>query len=74
MKKNTSLVMCRDKDDLFGNLLAEAVIQLLINGIYCINEIPSDALYNALIELFVKGRSADVDKVKTQLRDAYKQE
>lgn len=74
LKKNTSLVMCRDKDDLFGNLLAEAVIQLLINGIYCINEIPSDALYNALIELFVKGRSADVDKVKTQLRDAYKQE
>lgn len=74
LKKSTSLVLCRDTDDLFGSILAEAVIQLLINGVYGINKLVPDSLYNDLMTLFIKGRTEDVDKVKAQLRDAYKQE
>lgn len=74
LKKNVLLVMCRDKDDLFGNILAEAVIQFLINGVYGINELLPDSLYNGLMVLFIKSRIEDVDKVKVQLRAAYKQE
>ena len=74
LKKKVSLVMCRDKDELFGGVIAEAVIQLLINGVYSINKLLPDSLYDDLMDLFMKSRMEDVDKVKAQLRDAYKQE
>ena len=73
-KKSVSLVFCRNKDELLGTILAENVMQFLINGVYSFNRLIPDNIYDALVELFVKGRSEYIPKIKELLKDAYKQD
>lgn len=74
VKKSVSLVMCRNRDEIFGCLLAENILQLLINGAYSLNTLANATLYTALMELMKKGRIEDVNKLKAMLTDGYKQE
>lgn len=74
IKKDVFLVMCRNRDEIFGQLLAENILQLLINGAYSLKSLANATLYTALIELMKKCKSEDVNKIKTMLRDGYKQE
>lgn len=74
VKKSVSLVMCRNRDEIFGRLFAENILQLLINGAYSLKTLANATLYTALMELMKKGRIEDVNKVKTMLKDGYKQE
>ena len=73
-KKAVSLVFCRNKDELLGTILAESVMQFLINGVYSFNRLIPDNIYDALVELFVKGRSEYIPKIKELLKNAYKQD
>lgn len=74
VRENIPLVMCRNKNDIFATLLGENVIQLLLNGVYKTNEPLPDSLYKDLMKLFVTERVKYINKVKAQLREAYKQE
>lgn len=74
IKKDVSLVMCRNKEEIYGQLLAESILQFLINGVYSLNSLASASLYETLMELLKKGKVEDVDKVKDMLKSAYKQE
>lgn len=74
VKKNVSLVLCRNQNELYGTILSEAIIQYLINGVYRLRVMVSNELYKALDRLLKKGKVEDVDKVKNLLRDGYKQE
>lgn len=74
VKNDVSLVMCRNKEEIFGGILAENVLRLLINGVYSQKILISDALYTTLTELLQKGKVEDVAKVKEMLKVGYKQE
>lgn len=74
VKKSVSLVMCRNRNEIFGQLLAENILQLLMNGAYSLKTLVNATLYRALMELMKKGKIEDVKMVKTMLKDCYKQE
>lgn len=74
IKKDVSLIMCRNKDEIYGQLLAENILQFLINGVYSLNSLANASLYDTLMELMKKGKIEDVNKVKNMLKSEYKQE
>jgi hypothetical protein len=74
VKQGVSLIMCRDRKALYGDVLTETIIQYLSQGTYRLGDIVSDELYEALTRLLQKGRKEDVDKVRDMLKDGYKQE
>lgn len=74
IKKNMTLIMCRDTDEIFGQVLAEKIVEFLTNGVYSLNKLVSNDLYNAIFELCVKNRIDSIIIIRDMLKDDYKQE
>lgn len=74
VKKDVSLVMCRNKEEIFGEILAENILQLLINGVYSQKALMSDDFYDALVELLQKGKVEGAAIVKEKMKAAYMQD
>lgn len=72
--KNISLIYCREEGQLFGKLLAEGVMNLLINGIYKFDRLISDELFDALTGLFRDGLSENIAPVREMVRKGYMQD
>ena len=73
-KKNVTLVFCNGKEALFGIVLADGVIQLLVNGVYAFKKLLSNELYVKLVELFIKEKSEDISAVRDGIQNGYMQE
>ena len=69
-----SLIMCREEKQLYGSLLVEGVMNLLMNGVYSFDKLISDELYNALTGLFRDGLSEDIALVKKLIGMGYMQD
>lgn len=67
VKKDVALVFCNKQDDLFGYVLADGVMQLLVNGIYSFKNLLDDELYEKLLNLFVKEKVEDIPTVRYAL-------
>lgn len=72
--KNVSLIYCREEDLLFGSLLAEGVINLLINGVYKLDHLVADNLHDALTVLFRDGLREGIAPVREMIRKGYMQD
>lgn len=72
--KNVSLIYCREEDLLFGSLLAEGVINLLINGVYKLDHLVADDLHDALTVLFRDGLREGIAPVREMIRKGYMQD
>lgn len=72
--KGIFLIMCREEKQLFGSLLAEGVMNLLMNGVYSFEKLISDELYDALAGLFRDGLSEDIAKVRNLMGKGYMQD
>lgn len=74
IKKNCPLIMCRDVDYIFGKVIADGIIELLTNGVYSINNLVSDKLYNEIFDLCTKDRIDSSLVIRNLLKIEYKQD
>ncbi len=72
IKKNISFVMCEDENMIYAELLTEAVIQYLLNGVYSIKELITNELHDGLFELLINPSEIKLAVVKKMLKAAYK--
>lgn len=72
VKKNVSLVMCENMDVVFSELLAEAVVQYLITGVYSIKQLPGNNLIDGICELLKLPTENKYRNVQELLKKAYK--
>lgn len=70
-KKSVALVFCSNSDQLFGSVLADGVMQLLVNGVYSFRNLLDNDLYEKILKLFVKEKGEDLAAVRYALE--YKQ-
>lgn len=73
-KKDITLVFCNNKEDLFGLVLADGVMQLLVNGVYSFKELLNNDLYNKLVELLIKEKPEALSAVRESIKRGYMQD
>lgn len=71
IKKDVSLLMCRNKGIVIGKVLAENVILLLSNGVYSFGKNISNNLYETIEKLCIKGLPEYSNEVKELLKFGY---
>jgi len=64
VKKDVDLVFCNNSDEMFGSILADGVLQLLVNGTYSFNHLLDNDLYNKIRQLLIKGFKSDIDAMR----------
>ena len=74
LKKNASLIMCNNEDEIKGKIIAESIMTYLVNGVYCMKKIADNNFFKELKTLCTKSLIEDVTRVKNYLKDAYKME
>lgn len=74
IKQNIKLLFCSYKEKAFGTVIANEIMKLLSNGIYSINSIINDKLYNLLIHLLETNDMNDVNKIHDYMKKVYMQE
>lgn len=72
VKKDVILVMCEDENSIYAELLAETIIQYLLNGVYSIKQLISNELRDGIFELLTTPSKAKLTAVNTMLKAAYK--
>lgn len=72
-RKGVSLIMLREKEKLFGKLLLNGIVSLLVNGVYKLNDLMSNDLYNHLKAFLEQGNSSEIVKIQEGLRAGYQQ-
>lgn len=73
-KKNVTLVFCNNKEDLFGVVLADGVMQLLVNGVYEFKNLLNNDLYEMLVELLIKEKEETISSVREGIKRGYMQD
>jgi len=63
-KKGASLVFCNNKDEVFGSILSDGVMQLLVNGTYSFKKLLGNDFYEKILALIIKGKVKDVTDVR----------
>ena len=71
-RKDVSLIMCNDLEDIEGTLIAESIMKYLTNGIYCTKSLVDDDFSDELIGLCQTTLGEKADYIKSTLKDAYK--
>lgn len=72
VKKDVNLVMCEDENSIYAELLAETIIQYLLNGVYSIKQLISNELRDGIFELLTSPSKVKLTTVNTMLKAAYK--
>lgn len=72
IKKNVKLVMCEDENSIYAELLSEAILQYLLNGVYSIKQLIANELHIGIYELLAKPNENKLSAVKQMLKTAYK--
>ena len=72
IKKDVSLVMCEDENSIYAELLAEIIIQYLLNGVYSIKQLIANELCEELISLLTSPSKTKLTAVNIMLKAAYK--
>lgn len=73
-KRDVSLIMCNNVDEIEGQLIAENIMKYLINGVYSLKSLVEDEFFNTVRELCEKCLSEKVEKVKNFLKNTHKKE
>ncbi len=72
--KEVNLVFCNRKEDLFGIILTDGVMQLLVNGVYKFNNLLSNDFYKKLLSLLTKENTDKIPSVRDDIKKGYMQE
>lgn len=72
IKKDVSLVMCEDENSIYAELLAEVLIQYLLNGVYSIKQLITNELRDGIFELLTNPSKIKLASVNKLLKVAYK--
>lgn len=70
--KGTDIILCGDKDKIRAELLTEAMIRYLTNGVYSIKQLVSDELCTAILNLFTNPSKEKLEKTKDLMGKAYR--
>lgn len=70
--RGTDIILCGDKDKIRAELLAEAMIRYLTNGVYSIKQLVSDELSTAILNLFTNPSKEKLEKMKDLMGKAYR--
>ena len=73
-KKDITLVFCNNKEDLFGIVLADGVMQLIVNGVYGFNDLMSNDLYKKLVDLLIKEKAEAIPAIREGIKKGYMQD
>lgn len=73
VKAGVSLVACTSAKLLYGIVLAEAMVNYLLSGVYATNALVSDDLYNQIYRLCEKELPEDVLPVRNGLSNGYEE-
>lgn len=73
-QRDIALMFCNDEKELFGIVLADGVIQLLVNGVYSFENLLNNNLYDKLHDLFIKENKDTIDIVRDDIEKAYMQD
>lgn len=72
IKKNIELVMCEDTNSIYADLLTEAIVRYLLNGVYSIKQLIPNELCVGIYKLLVSPNKKKLQTVKQLLRTVYK--
>ena len=67
-------MVCNNKEDLFGVVLADGVMQLLVNGVYEFKNLLNNDLYEMLVELLIKEKEETISSVREGIKSGYMQD
>lgn len=74
VKKNIELILCEDENAIYAELLSEAIVRYLLNGIYSAKILISNELVDSLYELIHSPSSDVLEKVRVELNKLYRDE
>lgn len=72
VKKDVSLVMCEDENSIYAELLAETIIQYLLNGVFSIKQLITNELRDGIFELLTSPSKIKLTAINTMLKAAYR--
>ena len=72
IKRDVILLPLREENTLLGDVLADGVLLLLSNGVYGMNQLIPDDLYNSVRNLCETGLETYLTKVQNSMKKAYK--
>lgn len=72
IKKDVSLVMCEDENSIYAELLAETIIQYLLNGVFSIKQLISNELRDGIFELLTSPSKIKLTAINAMLKAAYR--
>ena len=72
IKKDVNLVMCEDENSIYAELLAETLIQYLLNGVFSIKQLITNELRDGIFELLTSPSKMKLTAINTMLKAAYR--
>lgn len=73
-KKDITLVFCNKKEDLFGVVLADGVMQLIVNGVYGFNDLMCNDLYEKLVDFLIREKAEAIPAIREGIKKGYMQD
>ena len=75
LKKNSvSLMFCSNENEIFADIIAESIVKYLLHGVYSINDLVEDYLFETIKDLLKTPTKNKLDKLKLLLKEAYMEE
>lgn len=74
IRRNVALMFCNGNESLFGVVLVDAVLDLLVNGIYSLKSLPNNRLYEKLLCLLAKEKIDVLAEIREELKRGYMQD
>ena len=59
---------------MFGIVLADGVMQLIVNGVYGFNDLMSNDLYKKLVDLLIKEKAEAIPAIREGIKKGYMQD
>lgn len=72
IKRDVILLPIREENSLWGDVLADGVLMLLSNGVYGMNQLVPDDLYNSVRNLCKTGHEKYLAEIQNSMEETYK--
>ena len=70
-KKNVELILGDDENAICAELLSEAIVEYLLNGVYSVKKLVDNSLVEALRGFFRSPSDSELEEVRNALKEAY---
>ncbi len=73
-KKNISLVLCKDENKIISEIISEAIINYITNGVYSVKKIIRNKLYDNINDLILNPTDKKIDLLKSEFSILYEKD